>query len=367
MTTDEVPGRPPQFSAMHHSAMRHYVPLGVAFLPQLGFSTCKIAPGLEVRECSEGDKHLLKRVNKESSSMITLMHAVPIQHDSHVICIDEQVYGQHIADKITAELQRQPNHLFPLFSVHDVFKMIVVSLNLFQLFPLYPTPYFISERLDVDRVHPTRLDTGTGIMWDTWQRYAQPRGHDLTGGGAITCGDIKSAVNVLEKYYRHDGWMGNRVAVALHNFWNALFVNESTLSFVALVSILETFCNLSKSEKDPVTDQIRRNVPKLVPLDAHARAVTIERIDKIYDTRSEIAHGSFGHDGHGSLTWGVTHIDAKFSNVDVHLSSELMSIAVKMLHRVIFDPNLLSIIENSKTRDQERRGIRKYVDALPAS
>jgi len=51
----------------------------------------------------------------------------------------------------------------------------------------------------------------------------------------------------------------------------------------------------------------------------------------------------------------------------VCLSSELMSIAVKMLHRVMFDPKLLSIIENSKTRDQERRGIREYVNALPAT
>jgi hypothetical protein len=345
--------------------MRHYVPLGVAFIPKLGFSTCKIAPGLEIRECTDGDKQILRRVNKESGSMIAVMHAVPIQHESHVICIDEQIYGQHIADKIAAELQRPANRLFPLFSVPDVFKMIVVSLNLFQLFPLYPTPYFITERLDVDHVYPTRLNTGTEILWDTWQRYAQPQGHDVSGAGVITCGDITNAVNVLEKYYRNDGWMGNRVAVALHNFWNALFVNESTLSFVALVSILETFSNLSKSET--VIDQIRRNVPKLVPLDAHARAVTIERIDKIYDTRSEIAHGSFGHDGHGSLTWTVTHIDAKFANVDVRLSSELMSIAVKMLHRVIFDPVLLSIIEKSKTRDQERKGIRKYVDALPAA
>jgi hypothetical protein len=362
MTIDEDPDEPPQFSAM-----RHYIPLGVAFPPKLGLSTCRIAPGSEIRQCSEGDKQLLRRINKESSSVIALMDVVPIRHESHVICIDEQVYGQHIADKIADELERPASRLFPLFSVPDVVKMIVVSLNLFQLFPLYRTPYFISERLDMDHVHPTRLNTGTEIMWDTWQRYAQPRGYDVTSGGVITCGDITNAVNVLEKYYRNDGWMGNRVAVALHNFWNALFVNDSTLSFVALVSILETFSNLSKSETDPVMNQIRRNVPKLVPLDAHARAVTIERIDKIYDTRSEIAHGSFGHDGHGSVTWAVTHIDAKFANVDVRLSSELMSIAVKMLHRVMFDPKLLSIIENSKTRDEERRGIRKYVDALPAS
>jgi hypothetical protein len=360
MTIDEVSDQPPQLSAL-----RHYVPLGVAFLPNLGFSKCRIAPGLEIRECTDRDKQLLRRVNKDCSSMIAQMHAVPIRHESHVICIDEQIYGQHIAEKIAAELQRPANPLFPLFNVSDVFKMIVVSLNLFQLFPLYPTPYFITERLDVDHVYPTGLDAGAGILWNTWQRYAQVRGHDVNGTGAITCGDITNAVNVLEKYYRNDGWMGNRVAVALHNFWIALFLNESTLSFVALVSILETFSNLSKGEK--VEDQMHRNVPKLVPLDAHARAVTIERIDRIYDTRSEIAHGSFGHDGHGSLTWAVTHIDAKFANVDVRLSSELMSIAVKMLHRVIFDPELLSIIEQSKTRDQERRGIRKYLDALPAA
>jgi hypothetical protein len=52
------------------------------------------------------------------------------------------------------------------------------------------------------------------------------------------------------------------------------------------------------------------------------------------------------------------------AHVDVSLSSELMTIAVKMLHRVIFDPTLLSIIEDAKTRDQERRGIRDYVNAL---
>jgi hypothetical protein len=243
MTIDEVPDQPPQFSAM-----RHYIPLGVAFPSKLGFSTCRIAPGLEIRECSEVDKQLLRRVHKESSSVIALMHVVPIQHESHVICIDEQVYGQHIADKIVAELGRPASPFFPLFSVSDVFKMIVVSLNLFQLFPLYPTPYCITERLDMDHVYPSRLNTGTEIIWDRWQRYAQPRGHDITSGGVITCGDITNAVSVLEKYYRNDGWLGNRVAVALHNFWNALFVDDSTLSFVALVSILETFSNLSKSE-----------------------------------------------------------------------------------------------------------------------
>jgi hypothetical protein len=105
--------------------------------------------------------------------------------------------------------------------------------------------------------------------------------------------------------------MGNRVAVSLHNFWNALFLTDSTLAFVALVSVLETFSNLSSDPKDRVMDQIRRNGLKLVPLDAHGRAVTRERIDKIYATRSEIAHGSFGHNGHGVVTSTVTHIDAK--------------------------------------------------------
>jgi Apea-like HEPN len=359
MTIDEAPDQPPQFSAL-----RHYVPLGVAFPSKLGFSTCRIAPGLEIRGCSDADRRLLRRVNEESSSVIALMHVVPIRHESHVICIDEQAYGQYIGEKIVRELKRPVRPFAWAFNVSDIFKMIVVSLNLFQLFPLYRTPYCITERRDIDHVYPSPLNTGTEITWETWQRYG-PSGHDITSGGVITCGDITNAVNVLEKYYRFDGWVGNRVAVALHNFWNALFVTDSTLSFVALVSILETFSNLSKSATDPVMDQIRRNVPKLVPLDAHGRTVTVERIDKIYDTRSEIAHGSFGHEGHGIVTWTVTHIDAKSAHVDVSLSSELMSIAVKMLHRVLFDQTLLSIIENAETRDQERRGIRSYVDALP--
>src|ERR1700751_303141 len=89
MTIDEVSDQPPQLSAL-----RHYVPLGVAFLPNLGFSKCRIAPGLEIRECTDRDKQLLRRVNKDCSSMIAQMHAVPIRHESHVICIDEQIYGQ---------------------------------------------------------------------------------------------------------------------------------------------------------------------------------------------------------------------------------------------------------------------------------
>jgi hypothetical protein len=68
------------------------------------------------------------------------------------------------------------------------------------------------------------------VVWDTWQRYAVPTGYDLTGGGKITCEHIRQAVNVLEKYYRHNEWLANRVAVALHNFWNGLFIDENTLS-----------------------------------------------------------------------------------------------------------------------------------------
>ena len=202
------------------------------------------------------------------------------------------------------------------------------------------------------------------MVWDTWQRYAVPTGYDLTGGGKITCEHIRQAVNVLEKYYRHNEWLANRVAVALHNFWNGLFIDENTLAFVSLVTILETFANLTRGNK--VEEQIYRNVPKLVPLDACSRPITKQRLEAIYDTRSIIAHGSYGVERHGAVTWNVTHLDAKFANVDVRMSSEVMSIAVKMLHRVIFDPELMSLIERAASPTLERRAIRKYVQALPA-
>jgi hypothetical protein len=75
--------------------------------------------------------------------------------------------------------------------------MIVASLNLFQLFPLYGTPYFITERLDIDRVYPSRLNTGTDITSDTWQRYGDLSGYDVTNGGVITCADIATAKNTI--------------------------------------------------------------------------------------------------------------------------------------------------------------------------
>jgi Apea-like HEPN len=144
---------------------------------------------------------------------------------------------------------------------------------------------------------------------------------------------------------------------------NCIIYGREYASFVALVTILETFTNLDKGEG--VEHQIYRNIPKLVPFDAHGRPVTKERLEAIYDTRSTIAHGSYGQDGHGNLTWGVTHIDAKFANVDIHLSSEVLSIAVKLLRRVLFDPKILSVFENAKTGKQKRRAIRGYVNPLP--
>ena len=205
------------------------------------------------------------------------------------------------------------------------------------------------------------------MQWNThtWCRYTVPSGYDLTGNGKITCDDVKKAVLVLEKYYRYNYSVGNRVAVALHNFWNALFLHESTLAFVALVTILETFTNLDKGEKK-TTDQIFRNALKLVPFDAHNNAVTEKRLKAMYEARSIIAHGSYGAIGRSPITWGLTHLSAKSSNVDVRLSSDVMSIAVKMLHRVIFDAELMSIIDNTKTAKQEQRAIRRYVNSLPS-
>jgi hypothetical protein len=194
-------------------ARRHTVPLGIAFPPKLGFSKCEIAPGLEIRECTEADKQLLKSVNETFSSQITRMHTVPILHDSHVICVDEQLYGRYVEHKIKRELGRHTDPRFRRLTIDDIFKMVVTSLNLFQLFPLYATPYFITEELDKNLVYPSFFQR-VKVVWGTWlQRYAIPTGYNLTSSGAITCDNIIQTVNILEKYYRYDGWMANRVAV----------------------------------------------------------------------------------------------------------------------------------------------------------
>ena len=208
-------------------------------------------------------------------------------------------------------------------------------------------------------------------VWNSWHRYAVPiTGYNLTSNGTITCDDVIRAVNVLEKYYRHNYWLGNRIAVALHNFWNALFIGDSALAFVALVTVIETFTNLNKKEN--TAEQVYRNTLKLVPVDGHGNAVTRDRLEEMYSVRSTLLHGSYGRDSNsGDSTiqggWRVTHLDAKFSNVDVRLSTGVMSITAKLLHTVLFDPTILSLLEGAETSAQERRRLREHLDAMPGA
>ena len=204
------------------------------------------------------------------------------------------------------------------------------------------------------------------MNWNCWDKYAfQTFGYNITSNGTIACDEIIRAVNVLEKYYQHNYWTGNRMAVAIHNFWNALFVPESTLAFIALMSIIETFTNLSKKEN--VADQVYRNTLKLVPVDGNGHKVTKEQLEAMYDVRSYLSHGSYGWDGRTQPSWLSTYVSAKFSNVDILLSTNLMSITAKLLHRVLFDPTIVSILEDARTSDQERRRLRKHLDAMPSA
>jgi hypothetical protein len=354
------PGEDPNFPAV-----RHTIPLSIPFPSLVGFNLCDIASGLVIRECSEADKALLRQVNDTWHSMIHIMHTVPFlaDHMSHIISIDEAVYGPHVAQKIALDLRTGvPPPGVNRLRIDDIFKMIVISLYLSHVFPLYSAPYYITEDLAPHSAHPRLFFFRTTIGWKTWQRYCDPLGYDLTTTGKITAHDLISAVNVLEKYYRYNSWVTNRVAVALHNFWNALFVVDSILAFSALVTIVETFTNLDGSA---VRQQLMRNIPKLVPMDAHQTPVTKKRIEALYKARSTISHGSYGRDGHMTLTQHDTHLDAVFANIDTRLMTDVMSITVKMLHRILLDHDLMCRIENSSDREQERAAIREYLTSLP--
>jgi hypothetical protein len=349
---------------LNFPAVRHTIPLSIPFPSWIGFKLCEIAPGLVIGESADADKDLLRHVNDTWLSMIHTMHTVPFltDHLSHIISVDEALYGPHVAQKIALDLgTRAPPLDVNRLVIDDIFKMLVISVNLFHIFPLYSAPYFITEDLAQHFARPHFFRTK--IVWETWQRYADPSGYDLTVTGKITTDDLISAVNVLEKYYRYNGWIVNRVAVALHNFWNALFVPESTLQFSALVTILETLTNLDG--RLSVREQMNRNIPKLVPIDAHKKPVTKKRLDALYKARSAISHGFYGRDGHGNLTRHDTHLDAKSANVDTRLVTDVMSITVKMLHRILLDPDLMRRIENSPNRTQERESISEYLASLP--
>src|SRR5262249_35432714 len=123
----------------------------------VGFTPCEIAPGLVIRESADADRDLLRHVNDTWLSMIHTMHTVPFlaDHLSHIISIDEALYGPHVAQRIaldlgTGALPPGVNRLM----IDDIFKMLVISLNLFHIFPLYSTPYFITEDLAQHIAHP---------------------------------------------------------------------------------------------------------------------------------------------------------------------------------------------------------------------
>jgi len=352
------PRRDPDFPAQRHS-----VPLAVAVPNVIGFSACIIAPGLEIREATQADTDRLGEVNKTWASML-MMHTVPLARSSHVLCVDEQLYGHHVEQRIRRATGKGTDASFKRLCIDDIHKMIVIALHLFRLVPLGETRYFITEDYDKNFIHPDFLRPPAQLIWASWQRYASPKGYDLTSNGTIACDDVIRAVSVLEKYYQYNYWLGNRIAVALHNFWNALFVRESTLAFVALVTVVEIFTNLDKSEE--TEKQIIRNTMKLVPYDGTGNTVTEKRLKEMYSARSTIAHGSYGsHKGRGG--WSSTHIDAKFSNVDVHLSTGVMSIAAKLLHRILFDTTIMSMLEDAKTSQEERRRLREYLNAMPSA
>jgi len=314
----------------------HTIPLCIPFPAMLSFQQCEIAPGLVIRECTDKDKALLQSVNETYLSTIHAMHTVPIlpDHLSHIISVDERIYGAHVERKIALDLGTDAPHPgVSRLAIDDIFRMLVISLNLFRLFPLYDSPYFITQDNAQHSTHPHFFHSK--IAWKTWQRYADPSGYDLTIAGAITGDQLISIVNILEKYYRYNNWIGNRVAVALYNFWNALFISESTLQFAALVTILETFTNLgepslrtptncgtpelAQTDAPSVRQQMNRNIPKLAPTDAHNNRVTKKRLDALYKARSTISHGSYGRDRHGNLTAHDTHVDAKFANLSIRL------------------------------------------------
>jgi hypothetical protein len=355
------PGRNPDFPAK-----RYNVPLAI-HAPQVvvGFSACKIAPGLEIRETTQADIDRLHELNKTWASNLAMMHTVPLAQSSHMIWIDEQAYGHYIDQKILLSTGKTTDPAFKRLLVDDIYKMLVVALHLFRLVPLYVTKYFMVEEYDKEFFHLDFFRRDMQVNFDTWYRYSYPVfDYNMTKGGKINCDEIIQAANVLETYFRYNHWTGNRIAIALHNFWNALFVRDSTLAFVALVTVIETFTNLSKDED--TAEQVYRNTLKLVPVDGHGNAVTRDRLEEMYDTRSIIAHGSYGRDQKGPLGWDVTHLDAKFANVDVRLSTSVMSIAARLLHRVLFDPTIVSLLENAKTSKQERRRLREHLNAMPS-
>ena len=163
-------------------AKRHTVPLAIGFPNVIGFSSaCIIAPGLEIREATQTDIDRLDELNKTWASTLSRMHMVPLARSSHVICIDEQLYGHYVEQNkpLVGRPEKVQNSASKGFASMISIKMIVTALHLFRLVPLYVTRYFITEEYDKNFVYPGFLSAPVQVIFDLWQRYAVPSGYTL--------------------------------------------------------------------------------------------------------------------------------------------------------------------------------------------
>jgi hypothetical protein len=326
---------------MEMPSMEHYVPAKVS---DLGFTSCQVTQGLTIREATPNDHALIQMENQivEHSEHQTFK-------PSHIFHIDETLFCPGVSNT----------------DVKAVCKHLIICLNLWKLYRVELSDFYVT-------IDPPGQFSDQRLFLNT--RDFTRRGHyDLTASHRVQCTEVVQAFDATKRYYGYLQWSADRVATALHNFWNGLFASDPTISFNSLMTILETFSNFGArgtigyggKKRDSVTKQILRNVRKLAPLDAHGNTVEEGTLRTLYDTRSTISHGSFGVVRGTIVTLGITHIDARFANVDAKQHEQLMSIAVTLLRRIIFDPKIMTMIAAAPDKDAETLALEAYVDALP--
>jgi hypothetical protein len=126
--------RDPEFRADRYS-----VPLAIVPPNIIGFSSCEIAPGLEIRRAAQADNDRLGELNKTWASMLAMAHVAPLRHSSYFICIDQQLYGHHVEQKIMAIGKKTDPNFKTIGNVGGIYKMIVTAMHLFKPFQLVPT------------------------------------------------------------------------------------------------------------------------------------------------------------------------------------------------------------------------------------
>jgi hypothetical protein len=137
------------------------------------------------------------------------------------------------------------------------------------------------------------------------------------------------------------------MGVAIGSILADVLTNDAAQGYLALTT---AFKALLSTETIKVTHHISERVAFMLGVDEEERLSIYRQMKRLYKTRSQLVHGAIENKV-GAITVDRLRLDAKFTIVPAHDYSDLFDLSVRLLKRVMLDPQLLRLLEKKKSGD----------------